>query len=239
MLTAILALLLAQAGPPLRTDDPGTPGHGKTELNVAFTVEKFRDFTLYSAPILDFNYGVDDRSQLKVEIPWVTGRSRPGRDASGLGNLLLGFKYRFVGQDQAGVGVSLYPQSEIVMSAHSRRAGLVDEHASLLLPVEVARHFGPVIVGGEAGYRFVEEDGDEWLWGIFVSDHLSEILEVLGEIQGETIAGFHQGELVWNIGARIVLSDLNTLLISVGRGIRGASRSEPDVLGYLGLQFTF
>jgi hypothetical protein len=239
MAIVILATLLAQGGPPLITDDPATPGHGRTELNVAFTVEKLRDFTLYKAPLLDFNHGVDDRTQLKVELPWVIGRSHPGPDASGLGNLLLGFKVRFVDQDQAGFAASVYPQTDIVTSARSRRAGLVDEHSSLLLPIEVSRHFGSFAVTGEVGYRFVEEDDDEWIWGIAVGVHATEDLEIVGEIHGETSAGFHQGELIWDIGLRIKLSDLNTILVSAGRGIRGAPQSEPDLIGYLGLQFNF
>src|SRR4030095_16981995 len=138
MRAAIRAALLAQGGPPLVTDDPGTPGHGRTELNVAFGFEKFRDDTITEAPSLDFNYGIEDRMQLKIEIPWLIGRSHPGPDASGLGNLLVGFKVRFLDQDQAGFAASVYPQTEIVMSAHSRRAGLVDERMFLLLPVHGA-----------------------------------------------------------------------------------------------------
>jgi hypothetical protein len=237
MLTVILATLLAQGGPPLITDDPATPGHGRTELNVAFTVEKQRDLTIYKVPFLDFNYGTDDHTQLKVELPWVIGRSHPGPDASGLGNLLLGFKVRFLDQDQAGLAASFFPQGEIVTSARSRRAGLVHEHRSLLLPVEAAHHFGPVAVTGEAGYRFVQEDDDEWLWGIAVGYSPTGSLEIVGEIHGETAAGFRRGEMIWDIGLRIQLSDLNTILISAGRGIRGAPQSEPDSIGYLGLQF--
>src|SRR5262245_48385411 len=161
MTLAILAFVLAQGGPPLLTDDPGTPGSGRTELNVAFTVEKFRDLTLYEVPLLDFNYGVGEHIQLKVELPWVIGRGDPGPDASGLGNLLLGFKYRFLDQGEVGIAASVYPQTEVVMSARSRRTGIVEEHLSLLLPVQVARHFGPFEAGVEIGYRFVEEDTDD------------------------------------------------------------------------------
>jgi hypothetical protein len=64
-------------------------------------------------------------------------------------------------------------------------------------------------------------------------------IEILGEIHGETESGFHRAELVWNVGARIHLSDLNSLLVSAGRGIRGESREEPSVLAYVGFQFNF
>ena len=33
----------AQGGPPLITDDPGTPGNGKWEINIPFTFERTRE----------------------------------------------------------------------------------------------------------------------------------------------------------------------------------------------------
>src|ERR1051325_3316526 len=108
MLGAICALVLAQGGPPLLTDDPGTPGDGRSELNIAFTVEKFRHQTLYEAPLLDFNYGVGERIQLKAELPWLFDHDTPGSDESGLGNVLLGFKYRFLDHDKSEVDVAVY-----------------------------------------------------------------------------------------------------------------------------------
>jgi hypothetical protein len=235
----ILAALLAQGGPPLLTDDPGTPGVGRSELNIAFTVEKFKHETLYEAPLLDFNYGVGERIQLKIELPWLLKHETPGPDASGLGNILLGFKYRFLDQDPSGADVSFYPQAELRTTAHSRQAGLVGEGLTLLLPIQAARDFGPVAINGELGYLLVEEGEDAWVWGVALSHELTEGLELLGEIHGETGTSFGHGELVWNIGARVKLSGLNTLLASVGRGIRGESRSEPTLIGYLGLQFNF
>ena len=239
MLAAIVALLLAQGGPPLLTDDPGTPGDGHSELNIAFTVEKFRHVTLYEAPILDYNYGVGERVQLKIELPWLFQHDTPGPDESGLGNVLLGFKIRFLDQDSAGVDVSFYPQAEFHTTAHSRRHGLVGEGLSLLLPFQAARDLGPVAVNVELGYLLVEEGEEAWIWGLALGHDIVESVELLGEIHWETGARFDHGELIWNVGARLKLSDLNSILLSLGRGIRGETRSEPQLIAYLGLQFNF
>jgi hypothetical protein len=239
MSTAILAVLLAQGGPPLLTDDPGTPGDGRVELNVAFAVEKFRQETLYEAPLLDFNYGVGERIQLKVEVPWLFRHETPGPDESGLGNVLLGVKSRFLDQEASEVDVSMYPQVEIRASARSRRSGLVGEGMSLVLPFQAERDFGPVAVNVEFGYLLVEEEEDAWVWGLALGREILEGVELLGEIHGESGQHFDRGELVWNVGARVVLSELNTLLASVGRGFRGESRSEPGLIAYVGLQFNF
>lgn len=148
-------------------------------------------------------------------------------------------KYRFLDQSDAGLDVSTYPQLEFRTNPHSRRTGLVGEGFSLLLPVQAVRDLGPVSVNVELGYLLVEEEEDAWVWGIAFGRDLWEGVEVMGEIHGQSGSRFDHGELVWNVGARIHLSKLNTLLVSAGRGIRGESRSEPGLIGYRGLQFNF
>jgi|SRR5882672_2260042 len=235
----LIAALFAQGGPPLLTDDPGTPGDGKSEFNIAFTAERFRHESLFEAPLLDFNYGVGERIQLKVELPWLFRSESPGPSDSGLGNLLLGFKYRFLDEGTSGVDLSVYPQGELHTVGHSRHVGLVEEGLSLLVPVQIARDFGPVAVNVELGYLLVEEGEDAWVWGLALGHEWVEDLEFLGEIHGASETGFHRAELVWNLGARIRLSELNTLLVSAGRGIRGEARGEPSFQTYAGVQFNF
>jgi hypothetical protein len=236
---AIVLALLAQGGPPLLTDDPGTPGDGRVELNIAITAEKFRHETLYEAPLIDLNYGVGERVQLKVELPWLIEHKTPGSDASGLGNALLGIKYRFLDQEREDVDASVYPQVEFRTNPRSRRVGLVGEGLSLLLPVQAARDFGPIAVNVEFGYQIVEENEDAWTWGLALGREVSEVVELLGEVHGESGSHFDHGELVWNLGARVHLSEACSLLLSAGRGIRGESRSEPQFIAYLGLQLNF
>src|SRR5215213_6069594 len=56
-----------QAGPPLITDDPGTPGDGRWEINLALTIEQTRAERALELPLLDINYGLGDHIQLKYE----------------------------------------------------------------------------------------------------------------------------------------------------------------------------
>ena len=56
----MLALALpaaAQGGPPFIGDDPGTPGDGNWEINLAGYGERHPIERLFNAPILDMNYG--------------------------------------------------------------------------------------------------------------------------------------------------------------------------------------
>src|SRR6185503_2617263 len=239
MITAMLAAFLVQGGPPLLTDNPATPGDGRFEINLAFKVEKFRHETLYKAPIIDFNYGIGERAQLKAELPWLFVHEHPGPDESGLCNALLGLKYRSLDQEQDGIDLSMYPQVEFRTNPHARRAGLVGDELAFLFPAEAEKVIGPVSVNIEFGYLVVHGDEDFWVWGIAVGRDLLDGVELLGEIHGTTGVRFDHAELVWNLGLRVKLSVLNNLLVSAGRGIRGEGRSEPQFIGYLGLQFNF
>src|SRR6187399_3243238 len=103
----------AQGGPPLLTDDTGTPGDGVWEVNVAARIEKTSQEKLWEAPLLDLNYGVGDRVQVKFEIPWAVLDSDEEGTRSGFGNPLIGVKWRFLDQASDGVSVSTYPQIEL------------------------------------------------------------------------------------------------------------------------------
>lgn len=239
ILTTMSRLAFAQGGPPLLTDDPGTPGDGRTELNIAFTVENFRTTFLYGTPQFDFNYGVGDRIQIKCEVPSLIGTAQHQPTESGLGDILLGFKYRYLDENPSGVDASVYPQASFTTSAHSRRSGLVPEGMSLLLPAEFAKNLGIVAVNVEVGYLFQEEAEDDWIWGIALGHKITGEIELLGEVHGESATNFDSAQIVWNLGSRIQLSKLNSILLSAGRGFRGEARGEPEFMGYLGLQFNF
>src|SRR2546428_5591494 len=90
--------LIAKAGPPLLTDDPETPGNNKWEINIAAIILQRRTERLWSTPLLDINYGLGERIQLKAEIPWmVVLQSRSGgRNQTGPGSANVGVKWRFL-----------------------------------------------------------------------------------------------------------------------------------------------
>jgi hypothetical protein len=106
-----LAFLLApaaqaQGGPPFRTDDPETPGNRHWEINFGWIGDRNPAAGAYQVPDFDINYGLGDRIQLKYEIPIAIEETRPqpatsteppvpGSVIGGLGESLLGIKWRF------------------------------------------------------------------------------------------------------------------------------------------------
>jgi hypothetical protein len=93
----------AQGGPPLETDDPGTPGPGHVELNVSAQAERDVSGTVYDAPRLDANVGVGARLQLKLEVPWRVATAPAQPTETGIGNVGVGVKWRFAEQGSVAV----------------------------------------------------------------------------------------------------------------------------------------
>src|ERR1700691_2516526 len=96
----------AQGGPPFRTDDPETPGNRHWEINFGWIGDRNPSAGAYQVPDFDINYGLGDRIQLKYEIPIAIEETRPqpgtatapavpGHVIGGLGESLLGIKWRF------------------------------------------------------------------------------------------------------------------------------------------------
>ena len=230
----------AQAGPPLLTDDPDTPGNGHWEINLAWTVLQTRDRRLFGMPLVDINYGLGERLQLKAEVPWLVLQDRNGlASQSGIGSTNVGVKWRFMDKGKHGFAMSTYPQLEIRTSASSARRGLIEPGAELRLPVEVSYQFGSVKIVGEFGYQIVQRENDEIIYGLAFAREVNKRLELVGEIHGEAKRNASEKKLVFNLGGRFKITKHYTLLFSSGRSFRAASGGQPTLLAYIGWQFNF
>ncbi len=100
------------SGPPLQTNDTGTPGNRHWEINVGLSGEKTSSHFLLAIQAVDLNYGWGERIQLKYEVPWIFSNEEGGETQNGLGNSILGVKWRFLDEDRQGISMSTYPQVE-------------------------------------------------------------------------------------------------------------------------------
>jgi hypothetical protein len=202
--------LFPQGGPPLRTDDPGTPGDGNWEVNLAATADKRDSRLLLEAPLVDINYGVGERIQLKFEIPWLFLDEDDGPSKNGLGNSQVGVKWRFLDQAEEWLDVSVYPQVEFNNPSSSARRDLVDDGTAWTLPIELEKSFGPVSVNPEIGYVLLEDE-DEWLYGLALGYSPSSGIELLAELHGPGRAAVEHPpergcairDWAWNQGHRL------------------------------------
>ena len=226
----------AQGGPPMITDDPGTPGDGHWEINIASLVTRSSDGDSYQLPLIDLNYGWGDRIQLKYEVPWVLDRNSDDSIA-GLGNSLLGVKWRFYDAGPSGWQISTYPQVEFNYPASgSPRRGLADSGTSYLLPAEFERSYENFGVNFELGrWRRPAPFADTWVGGAVIGHEVHKGFEVIAELHLETATGSRR-ETIVNFGGRWDFSDRYTLLISAGRDVQNTLGPTDTLITYLGLQ---
>ena len=231
--------VMAQGGPPLLTDDPETPGNRHWEINVAWTLSQKQNARLFAIPLIDINYGLGERIQLKAEVPWLVLQDRQRGTQSGIGSTNVGVKWRFLDKDRHGFAMSTYPQLEIRTSASSVKRGLIEQGSELLLPIEISQKLGPVTIDGEVGYQVVQREKDEVLYGLVVGGEINNRLELVGEVRGTAKRNFASNELIFNVGGRFRMSKHYTLLFSTGRSLRRAATDQPTLLAYVGCQFNF
>ena len=229
-----MSIAAAQGGPPLITDDPGTPGNKHWEINVAFTDTKLPVGTVYELPHLDLNYGYGKNVQLKLEGP-LTILNAPGENYASLGYTNWGVKWRFQEDSKTRPAISTYPQVLFVGNEGLARFGVVDPGTDLFLPIEVMKGFGAFQLDAEAGILFRQGAGTEFSDGVCAEYDLTKRLALLGEIHDVTSTAYVQDELVWNLGFKFDFSENDSLLFSAGRGF-GPSDG-PSFLTYIGIQF--
>jgi hypothetical protein len=97
----------AVSSPPMEMDDPGTPGKKGIEMNFVGSHIRAGVGRSYES-LLDANYGIGDRIQLKYERPYVSEGEEGSSFQHGLGATEIGVKWRFV--DHNGLEIAMYPQ---------------------------------------------------------------------------------------------------------------------------------
>lgn len=229
--------VFAQGGPPMITDDTETVEKGHFEINTAFTIERGEDGTLFGTPLVDFNYGLNKRMQLKIEVPWLILHPHEGRNVSGIGNTNIGVRWRFRDEtENRRIALSIYPAFEFNNGNSSVRRGLVEHGPEFLLPLEWQTEVGKFGINGDVGYRF-KRGKDELIYGVVVGRDLKKI-ELLGEIHGTgPTTLLRESEIVFNLGSRVPLTKHTVLLLSAGRSLR--AHFDPKFIGYAGLQVNF
>jgi hypothetical protein len=234
-----MAQVYAQGGPPLRTDDPGTPGNRNWEINIASTHFRRSGEREIEAPLLDINYGLGDRIQLKYEVPYLFDSDEGAPYRCALGNSLIGVKWRFFQEgDETGWNISTYPQLEVNNPFVGASRGLVERGPRFLLPLEITKVVGPVEVNFEGGYWFTQDASNERILGLAVGHQFTKRFEGLAEIYDDVVLGGTARSTTLDIGGRYEFHKRLLILFMAGRGLMGSGRlnGQPSFIGYLGLQ---
>ncbi|MDR3764860.1 MAG: hypothetical protein P4M01_12275 [Acidobacteriota bacterium] len=227
--------LPAQGGPPLLTDDPGTPGRNNWEINVGYIQDRSQGDNDYEAPILDLNYGWGDRVQLKYEMPYVFNSTDNGKLQGGPGDSKFGVKYRFLQNVKLNLDIGTYPQLEINNTQESVKRNLVYKGPQFLLPLEITKKAGPVDLDIEVGHWFTQQMG-YWIAGLAASHQATKKLEVLSEVYSNG-SPFGERDNTFDFGGRYRLNRNALFIFMAGRSFSPPSSGQSQFIGYFGMQF--
>jgi hypothetical protein len=227
--------LLAQGGPPLLTDDPGTPGRNNWEINLGYTIDRQPGDNDYETPLLDMNYGWGDRVQLKYEVPYIYNSTGGGALASGPGDSKFGVKIRFFEDKKLDLNIGTYPQIEINNTNDSVRRGLVYKGPLFLLPLEITKKLGPVDVDLEVGHWFTQQQG-YWISGLALGHQATRRLEILGEVYSDSTPDGERDN-TFDFGGRYRLNRNALFIFMAGRSFSPPSSGQSQLIGYFGMQF--
>jgi len=247
---------MAQGGPPFLSDDPDTPGNRHWEVNLGFLGERNPVEGAYQVPNIDINFGLGNPIQLKFELPLAVAETRgpSGHVNGGLGNSLLGVKYRFYAhhtkaekleprsERESNFALSVYPQLALNNPTSSVAREIVDPAPELLLPMEAKAILGPIRLSAEVGYWLTKGDvPNSWIRGVIVGHEFKKDTELYLELYDQREVGGkpRAGETSLGLGGRlpIVASGAFRLIAMGGHDVASSPSGRSGWIAYVGIQF--
>lgn len=238
LIISVLALISspAMAGPPFMTDDPAPVDYKHSEFYIFSTYDKTKDGKDTTIPAFEYNYGVLPDTQLHIVVPFVQSAPNGGPSESGLGDVEVGVKYRFVQETDTSPQLGIFPMAELATGDSNK--GLGNGKTWWRLPVWIQKSWGEWTTYGGAGYVINRADGQKnypfagWLLQKDVGEKLTLGGEVFGRAK-DTVDG--QSTTIMNFGGNYKFTPDFNLLFSAGHSVSGESHT----LAYLGLWWTW
>ena len=238
LIAAVARVAFGQGGPPMITDDPGTPGNGKWENNFAIIFEHRPNETSIDMPEIDLNYGVGEHIQLTLQnAPVLLKRSGHGL-IGGVGSTEAAIKWRFLDEATSGLDMSMFPRVIFNIVQSSVRRGLAEDGTRFQIPFQMAKTFGRWHADAEVGPLASSVGRSEWLYGVVGGFDVSKSTMLMAEVHGTSRMNFTNDVLTLNFGLRHEFTETYILIVSMGHEIR--SPDQPTALiGYFGMQFVY
>jgi hypothetical protein len=221
------------------TDDPGTPGNGKWEINLAIAFEHRPNETAYDLPAIDLNYGVGEHIQLTLQTAPVLLTREDHGPVGGLGGTEAALKWRFLDEEKSGFDMSMFPRVIFNVQTSSARRGLSEDGTRFQIPFQVAKNFGRFHADAEFGPVGISVGRSEWLYGMVGGLDVAKPTMLMAELHGTSRMNFTRDVLTVNIGLRHQFSETRILIASLGHEVRTPDDQPLALIGYCGVQLLY
>ena len=228
----LLGTVPAMAGPPYLSDDPQPTDYQHFEI-YAFGQATRAAAGTSGATGIDFNYGGLPNLQLTAVLP--LEYDEVGQ--TGIGNVELAAKYKFLHQDDVGWDIAVFPR--VFLPSASRVVG--DDHAAFALPLWAEKDIGKwaLFGGGGCVLNRTATTQNYCFGGWAVTREVAEGLRLGVEIyhQGASDKG---GKVSTVLGGGVTY-DINAnyhLLAYAGPGLENAAATGRQTF-YTAILFTF
>lgn len=214
------------SSPPLATDDPGTPGTHKFEINFI----SFCDKTAGSKACengIDAAFGVGEKTQIRISKAQTRDANLTDPTIVGHGPTDLGVKYRFF--DKNGLQAAVFPSYQFddaskVMNVDGTRAD--SEGRSIYLPLIISKDLGKYTVVTNVARRqnLDHPENSSVFTSMSVGRAFGTKTRIMGEIASEKTGENRRTDV--RVGfVRIILPDhfskyQTSLFGSIGRSIK-------------------
>jgi hypothetical protein len=220
------------------TDDPGTPGNGKWEINLAIVFEHRSDETSLDLPAIDLNYGVGEQIQLTLQTAPVLLKREDHGPIGGLGGTEAAVKWRFLDEKSTGFDMSMFPRIIFNVQRSSPRRGLSEDGTRFQIPFQIAKTFGRFHADAEFGPVGISVGRSEWLYGIVGGFDLAKATTLLAELHSTSRMNFTREDPVINFGLRQEFTETRILILSLGHELHSPEDSLA-LIGYFGMQLVY
>jgi hypothetical protein len=209
------------------------------EFYIASQLTTTSDGSAGTLPQVEYNYGAMPDIQLHIQVPYAFNSPAGGPRESGLGDIELGVKYRFLQETDSRPMAGIFPA--ILFASGSVKKGVGNGAMQMFLPVWLQKRWGEWQSNLGGGYWINHAAGSQnhWFFGWQLQKDISQHLTLGGELfynTEQTVgAGGSSG---FNIGATYNFDEHNHLLVSAGSGLTNASTTN-QFSSYLGYQWTW
>ena len=210
------------AGPPYLTDDPEPTDYQHWEGYVQASGEHTGGSYLIDAPALALNYGPLPDTQLSITVPLATAGGTGTRAATGLGDIQLSVKYRFLHETNGWPQIAFFPAVNLATGDAAR--GLGNGRTWVQLPVWLQKSFGAwtADLGGGVGLNSAPGQRDNAYGGGLLQRSFGDHLTLGGEFFAQSRAAAGDGAfLAVNGGGDYRFNEHFHILGSAGHTVAG------------------